>query len=80
MRDGKGERKKRNQEGEGDSCIVHTCTCILYIGRESGSDTGRGETQGGRNGVRQEKNEERKDNAKTGIVVQYKYMYMYNTA
>ena len=49
---------------------VHVYITCMYIGRESGSDKGREEREGGRNGVGQGKNGERKDNAKTGIVVQ----------
>ena len=43
------------------TCSVHVCIRTLYIGRESGSDNRRGATEGGRNGVRQGKNE---DNAR----------------
>ena len=56
VRDGKGERKRDREEREIRVLYihvhVHVYTWILYIGRESGSDTVREETESGRNGAR----------------------------
>ena len=76
---GRREAQRKRQGGEGHTCSVQTwtCTCAVHvsiIGRESGSDTERGETEGGRNGVRQGKNEERKE-ATPGIAVQCENKY-----